>query len=281
MKKLIFTTLLLAGVAASFSVKAQPLTVGTVVNDIKLKTTHGDSVSLYSYLDQGYTVLVDISATWCGPCWSFKQTNVAEDLYKHYGPAGTITPKKVMVWFIEGDKDTGPADLAGTTSASQGDWVTGIDYPIIDYTNYTPVIHFLQPGATSISYPTFLLICPNRKVIYNAEGFSPSMNEAFFVAKMGTCGAGTGIEETFNTSSLTLSPNPASNTLHVNMEVLAKTNATLSITNIVGQVISRQQITLQAGEHTQSMDIANLPAGMYVLSVSTEKGTLQHKFVKK
>ena len=281
MKKMIFTTLLLVGVAASFSLKAQPLTVGTVVSDIKLKTTHGDSVSLYSYLNQGYTVLVDISATWCGPCWSFKQTNVAEDLYKHYGPTGTITPKKVMVWFIEGDKNTTAADLAGTTGASQGDWVTGIDYPIIDYTDMSPVIHFLQPGTTSISFPTFLMICPDRKVIYTTAGFSASMTEAFFVSKMGTCSKGTGIEETFNTSSLTLSPNPASNTLHVNMEVLAKTNATLSITNIVGQVMSRQQITLQAGEHSESLDIANLPTGMYVLSVSTEKGTLQHKFVKK
>ncbi len=92
MKKFIFTTLLLAG--AVFAGNAQPLTVGTVVNDIKLKTIKGDSVSLYSYLDQGYSVIVDISATWCGPCWSFKQTNILENLYKHYGPTGTVTPKK-------------------------------------------------------------------------------------------------------------------------------------------------------------------------------------------
>lgn len=279
MRKFIFTTLLLAG--AALSAMAQPLAVGAVVNDIKLKTTSGDSVSLYSYLDQGYSVLVDISATWCGPCWSFKQTNIAEDLYKHYGPTGTITPKKMMVWFIEGDKDTGPADLAGTTSASQGDWITGIDYPIIDYTNYVPVLHFLQPGANSINYPTFVMICPNRKVIFNAEGFSSSWNEAFFVTKMGTCPSpGTGIEETFNASSLSVSPNPATTRLNVNVEVLAKTSATLSITNIVGQVISSQTVTLQAGDQTQSLDVAALPAGMYVLSVSTNKGTLQHKFVK-
>lgn len=279
MKKFIFTTLLLVG--ALLSAQAQPLAVGTVVNDIKLKTIKGDSISLYSYLDQGYTVLVDISATWCGPCWSFKQTNIAEDLYKHYGPTGTITPKKMMVWFIEGDKDTGPDDLAGTTSATQGDWITGIDYPIIDYTNYVPVIHFLQPGATSISYPTFVMICPNRKVIFSAAGFSASWNEAFFVTKMGTCpSSGTGIEETFNTSSLSVSPNPATTMLHVNVEVLAKTNATFSITNIMGQVISRQELTLQSGNHSQRLDIAALPAGMYVLSVSTDKGTLQHKFIK-
>lgn len=281
MKKLIFTALIMIGAMASFTAQAQPLAVGTVVNDIKLKTTHGDSVSLYSYLDQGYSVLIDISATWCGPCWSFKQSNIAEDLYKHYGPAGTVTPKKMMVWFIEGDKTTTAADLAGTTSASQGDWVTGIDYPIIDYTDYTPVIHFLQPGAQSISYPTFVMICPNRKVIFNAEGFAPSWSEAFFVDKMGTCPKPTGIEETFNTASLSLSPNPATTTLRVNMEVLDKANATLSITNIVGQVISKKTVTLQAGQQTESLDIAALPAGMYVLSVATEKGSIQQKFVKK
>lgn len=279
MKKIILTTFLLAG--ATLAVRAQPLAVGTVANDIRLKTIKGDTISLYSYLDQGYSVLIDISATWCGPCWSFKQSNVAEDLYKHYGPTGTITPKKIMVWFIEGDINTGAADLAGTTSTSQGDWVTGSNYPIVNYTDYSPVLHFLQPGATTISYPTFVMICPNRKVIFNGEGYSPSWNESFFVSKMGTCPtSGTGMEETLQTSSLSIYPNPVTSTLNVNVEVLTKTNATLSITNIVGQVVKQRTVALHSGNQTQRFDVASLPAGMYVLSIATDKGTLKHKFIK-
>ncbi len=186
-----------------------------------------------------------------------------------------------MVWFIEGDTDTGPSDLAGPTGNSQGDWITGIDYPIIDYPNYAPVTHFLQPGTNTISYPTFVMICPNRKVILSEAGYSASWNEAFFVGKMGTCPtSGTGIEEAINSTSFNVSPNPATTTLNVNVEVLAKTKATLAITNILGQVVSRQELSLQAGNHNQSLDISALPAGLYVLSVTTDKGTLQHKFIK-
>ncbi|PSK94570.1 T9SS type A sorting domain-containing protein [Taibaiella chishuiensis] len=281
MKKSAFTILCLLMAMAFNRAGAQPLAVGAVVDDIKLKTIYGDSVSLYSYLDQGYTVLIDISATWCAPCWYFRQSHIAEDLYKHYGPNGTVQPGRIMVWFIEGDNTTTSADLAGNTGASQGDWVTGVDYPIIDYPNFTPVIHFLQPGATSIAFPTFLLICPNRKVIFNAEGFSPNWTEAYFVERMNDCPPGmTGMDQVFKTTELSLSPNPARSQLNIVMDLLVATDATFRVTNIMGQVISGKTAALQPGRQTEQLDISSLPPGMYVLSVSTSKGVLQQKFVK-
>lgn len=41
----------------------------------------GNTQNLYDYLDQGYTVFLDISATWCGPCWNYHQSGALEDLY--------------------------------------------------------------------------------------------------------------------------------------------------------------------------------------------------------
>ena len=37
-----------------------------------------------------------------------------------------------MVFFVEGDGSTNSADLNGTGSNTQGDWITGTPYPVID-----------------------------------------------------------------------------------------------------------------------------------------------------
>lgn len=281
MKKLIFTILLSAGVASSIPGFAVPLSVGTTVNDITLVDIEGNSVSLYSYLDQGYTVLIDISATWCGPCWSYDQTHVSEDLYEHYGPDGTEIPKKLMVLFIEGDPSTNSADLHGTGANTQGDWVTGKEYPIVDAPDWGPVTHFLDPSSTSVSYPTFLLICPDRTVIWNSEGFSPSMTEAFFVGQMGNC-APTGIDKVMKVSSLSVYPNPVNNQLSLDVAVTEKTDVTIQITNIIGQEVYMQESTLQAGPQTKVINTSALQNGIYILSLTSSDGTtIQKKFVKR
>ena len=45
-------------------------------------------------------VVVDISAHWCGPCWSWHTSGIMEELYHDFGPDGT---DEFMVFFIDGD----------------------------------------------------------------------------------------------------------------------------------------------------------------------------------
>jgi len=68
---------------------------------------NGTSHTLYDYLDDGYTVFIDFSATWCGPCWSFHQSHALRDLYEKHGPTGlpgvlSNTTDDVMVFFCRG-----------------------------------------------------------------------------------------------------------------------------------------------------------------------------------
>lgn len=116
---------------------------------------NGNSHNLYSILDSGYTVFIDVSATWCGPCWSYHNTHALENLYTNYGPSSTAN--KVRVFFIEGDGQTTLADLNGTGTNTQGNWVNGTPYPIIDNAS---IANLLQ-----ISYfPTIYKVCPNRLI---------------------------------------------------------------------------------------------------------------------
>lgn len=134
---------------------ALPLPNGSTAPNFTLTDLNGVSHTLYNYLDQGYTVVIDFSATWCGPCWNYHNTHILADLWNQKGPPGT---DEVMVFFIEGDPSTPVSALYGG-SGSQGNWVDGTPYPIMDDGS----------GQVASNYqitffPTLYAICPNRKI---------------------------------------------------------------------------------------------------------------------
>ncbi|HRH64819.1 MAG TPA: T9SS type A sorting domain-containing protein [Bacteroidia bacterium] len=139
--------------SGTFSVQAQ-LVDGSIAPDFTAADINGTTYHLYDYLDQGKTVVLDVSATWCGPCWSYHNSGALENLYTLYGPGGT---DEMMVFFIEGDGATTLADLQGTGSNTQGNWVAGTPYPIID--------NSAIGNSFAIRYfPTIYMICPDRVV---------------------------------------------------------------------------------------------------------------------
>lgn len=65
--------------------------------DFTATDLNGTTWHLYDILNSGKTVYIDISATWCGPCWNYHNTGNLENLYNTYGPPGT---DEVMVFYI-------------------------------------------------------------------------------------------------------------------------------------------------------------------------------------
>lgn len=178
MKRLISTLALAAASATAFG---QAVKVGDVAPNFTLTDINGKSHNLYSYLDSGYAVILDISAAWCGPCWNAKQAGVFKDITNHYGPGGSMTAGKVKFIFIEGEPANTTAQLygpavstGGAAVVTQGDWVTGSNYPIID--NSTLNSKYLHGG-----FPSFTVIGRDRLVSYTTSGFGSSMNEAFWL----------------------------------------------------------------------------------------------------
>jgi hypothetical protein len=163
---------LFAGLALSASLFAQ-LAPGSTAPNWTFTDLNNNSWTLYNLTAQGKTVFIDVSATWCGPCWNYHNTHALRDVYDQYGPTGTIVPGEVMVFFIEGDASTTIADLNGTGGNTQGNWVTGTTYPIID------------PGNYNIGYfPTVYKVCPDNKIYEvgqaSAQGLLNSINSCTF-----------------------------------------------------------------------------------------------------
>ncbi|MGK0362973.1 MAG: hypothetical protein ACI85O_000012 [Saprospiraceae bacterium] len=162
--------------ALSFNANAQ-LADGSIAPDFTATDITGVEYNLYSLLDEGKTVILDVSATWCPPCWSYHTGGTLETVWEQYGPDGT---DEMYVFHIEGDASTTLADLNGTGPNTQGDWVTGVNYPIIDNASIA--------NAYEIAYyPTLFAVCPNRTVTEIGQ-----VSVAGHYAAVGNCPAAAG-----------------------------------------------------------------------------------------
>ncbi len=176
MKKI---TLFFAFILLSFQSNAQ-IAPGSVAPDFTATDINGVSHHLADYLAAGKTVIIDVSATWCGPCWNFHNSGALEDLYAAYGVEGS---GEVVILFIEGDATTTNDDLNGTGTNTQGNWVAGTPYPIIDGSNIGSLYQITY-------FPTVFRICPNGLVTEMAGRTASSIRTDVNT----NCGALTGVQ---------------------------------------------------------------------------------------
>ena len=81
-------------------------------------------------------------------------------------------------------------------------------------------------------------------------------------------------------AQVTLSPNPASEALQVQIEVAEPTDFVLLLNDLQGRLIERKTLD-QTAQGSARFDISRLPAGLYTLTVSCEKGHLTRTVSKK
>lgn len=131
------------------------LPAGSIAPNFNARDINGRTWNLYDILATGRPVVIDVSATWCGPCWSYHESGALETFYALYGPPGE---GKAMVFMIEGDGATNTDCLYGPdgcNNSTQGNWVEDTPYPILDNTAIA--------NAYEIAYfPTVYLVCPDK-----------------------------------------------------------------------------------------------------------------------
>ena len=166
--------LLLFAICTIFYSSYAQLPPNSFGEDFTLTDVNGNEFNLHSTLDEGKTVILDLFATWCGPCWSYAESGVLEDLQAAY-------PDDVVVVAVEADPSTPASEIY---NSDLGDWTSVIDYIMADDPSANGDI---ANDYALAYYPTIYKICPDRMV--TEVGQLSSVNA--FYSEIGSCSSAT------------------------------------------------------------------------------------------
>ena len=240
------------------------LSDGSTVPDFTFTDINGNTQNLYSYLNAGKYVAVDVSTTWCDPCWLYHNSGEMDSLYTLHDLQGDQTWK---VLFIEGDGNTTLADLQGTGTNTKGDWITGSQFPIMNPSGVA-LNDFLSAYNVSF-FPTLFIVCPDKKIHQDTLNLAvkPSVNTWEYVANS-LCNS-SGLNEIKTEKPLTIFPNPAQSSIAICFSINNPTEIKLTISNSIGQIIDTKNFgTLSPGDQSLKVEVNNYKAGMYFFTLS-------------
>jgi len=249
---------ILLALATIFSVGAAnaQLASGSLAPDFTGTDRDGVTHNLYDYLQQGYTVVVDVSAAWCGPCWNYHLSGALETLHADHGVANG---GNVIVLFIEGEAGNTDAQITGTSGAgvltTQGDWTVGTEYPIIDDASIGDILQ-------TAYFPTIYTICPTGIVTETGQLSAAAHWDFISNAACSTVAANDGT--LLNYAGTTVTCGDANIVCDIaNLGSQLMTSATITVTGVtpvitynwVGELAQFESATVDLGTATVTGDV--------------------------
>lgn len=243
----------------SFNTNAQ-LVNGSVAPDFTLLDYYGTSHNLYSYLNNGKTVFLEIFAAHCPVCWGYHQTHTMKNMYNNYGPNAT---NEIMVLALEYDQwnDSNAFMGNGPAWVTQGNWLNDTPFPIFDVEDPNRGV-FADYNINF--YPVVYKICPNKII----ERVLTSETEVQLYQKVQDCQNALSVQAFSDDESIYY--NQQSKQLVVKQPQKIKH---IIISNAQGQVV---KTTETSNESNISME--HLKTGIYFFEIHTENGVVFKKF---
>ncbi|MBK7762982.1 MAG: T9SS type A sorting domain-containing protein [Bacteroidetes bacterium] len=277
MKKLIFTILALSSLCTA---QAQMWKAdGTVLTTtFAMKDINNVNYDLFTMLNAGKHVVIDFSATWCGPCWSYHQTHVLDNYFDKYGPTGTAV-KDAQVFLYEVDQSTDATDLNGTTGSTQGNWITGTTHPICNEASTGSVLNaFLAPGTVSYSVPAVFVVCKNKQMYKVSTVYNTETTLRNYIASK--CGVGPlSNDDVMDINfSYNIYPNPAADLATIHLDLETPNSVSYTITNALGEVVlNGAETKMNEGTNDISVNTSAWSTGMYFVNLQVGNRVIKAK----
>lgn len=131
-------------------------------------------------------------------------------------------------------------------------------------------------GATGAS----TAVSPTVNTTYSVSGTGSNgcNNTAMYTLSVSAC---TGIEQIVNAGGYTIFPNPTTGKLNIQFNVNSQTVINAEVVDALGKVVLKQTLNFNAGENTQSINMASLSNGLYFINLkNTENKSQTIRIVK-
>jgi hypothetical protein len=255
-KSLLFISAAMLSATTGFS------QLGTA-HDFTVTDIEGNTHHLYEILDAGYVVVLDASATWCGTCWGVHNQEYLNDLNTQKGPTGT---NEIRVIFYEADGSTDMADLQGTGDYTQGNWISGTNYPIVNEYPITLNGNVYWP----LGFPTINVIRPGDREI-TADIWNQNLNQmintvnAAIESNPQSIGSDWLVE-----NGISVYPNPTAGDINVNLGTADALDG-ITLRNTLGQAVKSISTN---GLQRMNISLTEIPSGIYHMEFQKDGITL-------
>lgn len=244
----------------SISTLFAQLPANAIAPNFTVSDLNGNTHSLYDYLNQGKTVYIDFSASYCPTCWGYHNTHALKNLYEQHGPNGTLS-QDVMVLFVEIYGPSTDDNVRGIGGNTQGDWTAGTPYPISN-----PAGQALTDIKSLFAvnyYPMIYAICPDKTTTLIGTLSSENL-----YAHVATCATTTAIEPTLS-ANIKVFPNPSEGVFTLEIPDFLE-NMGLDVYNSLGEKVYESLLM----ENKTEFSLAHLSKGMYYLCLSDGRKTI-------
>ena len=172
-----------------------------------------------------------------------------------------------------GPGETGCIQVTGTTNAPAG--------------QYKLTIKVKPNGLLVVDAEAVLNLRYYVRVNDNGAGFgldTVAGKTSAFIAKAslpaGSCTPTSGINDiNTNISALSINPNPMHTSATLVFDSKISGNATVSMTSILGTVVSSKNIEINAGTNNVSIDRNSAAPGIYFVNISSKNGRISRKVI--
>ncbi len=231
-----------------------------IAPDFTVTTVHGEEFNLYTELDKGKTIILDIFFVNCGPCNDL--VPYIQDLNMKWGD-GEADVEFISLTDIDTNAEILPYEALHSLTFPAAGKDGGGTEAVTPYISGT--------FGQFIGYPTLVLIAPDRTMNYDIYSFNDQstadlLNAA--IAATGATGVPLSVYESTTIQSIKAYPNPVINDLQVTFDLAVSTALSIRVMNASGHLVSTVNTSkLMAGEQQISIDLQDQTPGAYFIEV--------------